>query len=464
MAIPDFNATKPHDQSKPTIKQPESPSLDVSSTYNTVSVNNDVTLRSALQTHISGSSWFTETYFNQILQSTDSPKPFDIKMPAHLQQYLAITRFELKVTQALQSTYDEQTGEYLVTGSANLYTGLIPHVGDCFIAKGADGIRLLFNVTAAKPLTYFGATAYEINYSVVGQVKPETDSVLKAKTQRTQIFVRDLFNAGQNPFLVDSEYDDYLNMNRMLAQLPKEYYREFYNTEYGTLLVPSQDYTTYDPFVVRFFKALVSQDTFFETTDIRVLNTDGDDELFTTVYDAGLEGNPDVIDRCISHITVVDTKAFSRNAFYNGIAYSGVARCLWPREKASRWQPKFRSHTSVSKYKHGKNTPLNRKIPLSELYGSNGSKALTTGQSQYVQWISDYEDDQPYVFGSAFYGNEEGQSLVELMYREACKGTFFNPPMILKACRDRIHWTDTTRFQIVPILMYILRVCIGNMR
>ncbi len=464
MAIPKINEPKPHDPSKPTIKQPESPSLDVSSSYNTVSVNNDLIARGALQVHIAGSSWLVELYLNQLLLPADDPKAFDIKLPAHLQQYLAIQRLELKVTQGLSATYDERAGEYVVTGSANVYAGLKPNVGDAFIAKGADGVRVLFNVVSAKPFSYFNATAYEITYSIKDQITPEIDSAIKAKIQKTQVFVRDLFTSGQNPMLVESEYDDYLNMRRFLETLPREYYREFYSTEFATLLVPSQEYDTYDPFVTSFFKRLVSQETFFETTEIRVLNVDGDDALFTTLYDAALEADPEIIDRCISHIQLTDCRTFTRNAMYNGIAYCGIRRCVWPREHASRWQPKFKVRTSVGKFQHGKNTPLNRKIPLSELYGSNGSKALVTGQSQYVQWISDYEEDQPYVFSSAFYGNTEGQSLVELMYREACKGTFFNPPMILKACRDRIHWTDTTRFYIVPILMYILRVCIGNMR
>src|SRR5690606_35908556 len=96
--------------------------------------------------------------------------PFDIQLPSVDQQYQRICNLELRVTGALESTYTDDVGEFSVRGEAYLYQGIIPNYGDVFIADVGDGRAGLFCVVSAKPMTYYQATVYQIQYSLMGYV------------------------------------------------------------------------------------------------------------------------------------------------------------------------------------------------------------------------------------------------------------------------------------------------------
>lgn len=435
--------------------------------FDTLSINNKVIDRNALHASIRGSSWLVE-YYSQFLAGDDEPTMYQLDMPGYRQSYLRIRQLELKVTQPLDShTYNTEAGEFEVTGTAIMYVNVIPNYGDVFIGEIADGRRALFVVNSAKPASYFLASAYEITYSIKDYLKSAHIADLDSKTVQSTTFVLDKFIKGGSGLIVDEFYAQYAELCDIREQIPEEFYREFYDREYKTFVIPSQPDLAYDPFLTRFIKRFMDQVRHPWVAEVHELNTgEGQRKPITTLFDAALEGDITILDRCVTQCGLVTSYSFPQVALLNTIRYSGIPLCVWPKPNPGKgFYHAIQKHEVMHDIHIGQNREMNRRLTADELFGPNESNFLIKGESDWLRWISAPEEkDQPYVFSKAFYENRRpGMSMLEIMFRKSVEGTFNTPRLVIKAFRDRVLWTDATRYYMLPILLYITNVCISNM-
>lgn len=460
--MPTFDEDKFSSKPKP-VQQKVNPN-PVPPPMKDIKVDSRLFPRSALLANIEGSQWYPKSYYSQLLASGNNPISFSVDLPAVSQQYNRIDEPEFRVQESLSGSYRNGENEYEVRGSAIVYTGLIPNVHDVFLADIGDGRLGRFEVVEVTPKSYLQAAVYEIAYKLIGYATPAEITNLEVKTVSSGRYVRDQYLAGRRGVLVEQEYTQYEEMRKLLATLPNEYYREFFSREYQTLLVPDQRDTVYDPFVVSFFKRMLDVSDHPWLSKVTELNVDvGFDTNITTLFDAAIEGDETIIDRCYKTIKPVTVNYFQGQALFANVSYSGISTAMFPigiRVSAGAWESTIQPSFDLF---IGPNVTLNRKVSMGEAFSSKTMDEIPGSDPTAVEWISPDIFKDTYVFSKAFYENHERQSGMEYMFRSAVNGKFADAEKIIKACKDRVLWTSTTRFYYVPILLYILRVALVNM-
>lgn len=450
---------------KPVVpKQPaQSNPRPIPTPYKDIKVDSRVLPKSALLAHIEGSQVFPDRYYSQILAEGNNPIPFSIDLPAVSQQYNRIDRLEFRIQDGLSNSFKDGENEFEVTGSSVIYAGIVPNVHDVFIMDIGDGKLGRFEVTMSKPLSYTQAAVHEISYKLVDYLTPAVQANLDLKTNETYTYARDQFMAGRRGILLEQEYSQYEEMRRLLATLPGEYYREFYSREYRTLVVPDQMEMVYDSFVVQFFKRMLDVNDHPWLSTVHELSVDlGYGGDIFTLFDAALNNDETILDRCYSNIQPVDTNYFRSQPLYANIAYSGINATMFPvgiKVFVGSWEDTIFAKGSL---RIGPNVALNRKVSMDEAYSRTRMDEIPGSNEPARPWISDDIFKESYIFSKAFYQNLDSQSALELMFRSAVRGQFKDAAKIIKACNDRVLWTSTTRFYYMPILFYILRTAIIN--
>lgn len=420
--------------------------------------------RGSLLANIEGSQWYPKCYYSQLLAAGNNPISFSIDLPAVSQQYIRIDEPEFRVQEALNGSYRNGENEYEVRGSSVLYFGLIPNPHDVFLADIGDGRLGRFEILEVTPKSYLQAAVYEVTYKLIGYATAEEMANLELKTQTSGRYVRDQYLAGRGSVLVEQDFVKYEEIRKLLSTLPNEYFREFFSKEYQTLLVPSQKTTVYDPFVTTFFKRMLDVNEHPWLPKITELNVElGYDLNLTTLFDAALEGDETIIDRCYKTIKPVNVNYFQTQALFANVSYSGIETAMYPvgiPVNYGAWQSIVQPSFELVL---GPNVTLNRKVSMAEAFSSKSMNEMPGSEPTGVEWISDNIFKDTYVFSKAFYENLDEQSGIEYMFRSAVCGQFADADKIIKACKDRVLWTSTTRFYYIPILLFILRVAKINM-
>ncbi|CAH0448073.1 virion structural protein [Vibrio phage vB_VpaM_sm033] len=205
-------------------------------------------------TEIQGNPWTVETFYSQYLGADDYPRRFDPSLSRTLQQYLATRNLVLKTTSELSFELDEDVITTL-SGTANVYPGIIVNQWDMFVARVKDGRRGLFTVNELpRPLTYLSYTAYEINYQLVEWIKDDTFEKLEAKVVKTLYFNPD------NPLCPTDNLVEITSRETIIQRIIKYvdlYYSYFFDRRNRTFTFDDEGTKTYDNAVVEFMNNMV---------------------------------------------------------------------------------------------------------------------------------------------------------------------------------------------------------------
>jgi len=284
--------------------------------------------------YIEGKPW-TVDYFQAVVAEDDEVSYQQTGVGAPFQQYRCIHQYRLMVTAALNSSVSqsEQAKSMTIEGSANLFPGLIPNVGDSFIGDIGDGRLGLFRVTASTRKMYLRESCYEISYVLVGFADKEDRFIedLKAKVIQDFWWHQSYMHFGSDPKLTNTQYKNVVDIDRLYYELLNQYLVEFFSNERQTFLVPGQDKETYDPFMTKFFLKLASSETHPYIGRIKTPTVD--QHLVTrypTVLDALLDRSLHSFKYNIHKARLVPTKYFRHEPLLSGVYYSGVEDLVFP--------------------------------------------------------------------------------------------------------------------------------------
>lgn len=396
-----------------------------------------------LLTHISGSRW-SVTYYSQVAGADNEPTAHAPSQHPVYQQYIRIFDMEIKVTDPLTTSQDPQSGNMLLTGSANTYPHFIPNVGDTFLADVGDGREGVFVLTEVERLTIMRETCYRIAYTMTG-FSSETGSLksdLDNKSVKTVYFRKDFLRFGQYPFLVEEEVATLEQLQDAYRNLISVYISEFFDYQSNTLLCPQTEQRTYDPFVVDALLAVLQVDDHPFVKRILRLNI-GNDPITDafTVWTCLLKMSKEYLPLANQKMWGVSNRTFHPWPVYGSVYHARITEVTYPR------------------------TYLPGQIKTVELGGRDIFESLPTppiydGEPSYI--FSTYSDDY-YVFSEAFYKEIEGdQSLLEIITLEALNGEAFDPQSLLLLCQDAQNWEPADRFYYVPVLIMLLKISIGR--
>ncbi len=403
----------------------------------------------SLLTHIDGSKWVVD-YYSQMGGIDEELAHQEINRPPVYQQYLRIKQLELRVTSPLDTSQDDEGKEFTLTGSANLFPGVIANVGDMFHASLPDGRGALFTVTSAKQMTILRDSTYQIDYTLVNYDNDVLLADLERKISKDTTFVREFYALNKSPMLVDTELSNYRKIMQWLKTLPTMYYDLFFSKDHSTFLVPGQSVPTYDPFISEFVRKVVSTDSHPEYKNVRILNYDKGDDPFKTVLDAIYDQNEDILDYAPLKMLLSPSYNFSTRARLNSIRYSGINYCVYPTSTPS---------SSARELQASPDRVYNRPFDIQRFFTSDldiGSGLPNQAQVNREPYKKVTCDDY-YIFSSAFYDTVHDQlSHLEAAALLHMQKKQVSIPVLLALSKSATYWTRLEQYYYVPLLMLFL--------
>lgn len=435
----------PQAVSKPTVTSPD---------YRHSIVDTQYTPMNGLLTHLPGMKLNTN-YYHQIIGRDEETSPFDPSQQGPYQQYRKINNFEILLQGSLSTDVDTETQTTRVTGNAILYPGLIPIDGDAFVMDTGDGRASQCTVLNSKRLSYFRDSAFEINFVISRTVTPEVERLLDARVVLTNYFHKDFLTHGQNPFLVEEDHNNYLELDKAEDNLSQYWTRQFWNPTFGTFTVPSQWGFCYDPFFVKFIIELLPVYDHNEYRNVRLLNCDDFNfDNLTSVWDMLLKRDTFLLNSLFKESSLISVKSLNNRPLLHGVYYSGIDNLVGP-AKIDRG---YGAHAHDYSNSYGWNISYSARARLNDYTAGLGFKEDVTKEDGPGTNLPILFNDNSYVFTKAFYEGitEEMSEFERILYKGLNKESI-NASEIMPYYRAIHKWSKLDQFYLIPVLILIIK-------
>lgn len=422
------------------------------STYKGVVYDDKNTPLTSLMAYVNGAPW-SVNYYAQVIGEHNDLREVDTSQSGLYQQYTKTIGMEIRVETPLTSSYDTDNGITTVTGTANVYPFLVPNVADYFVANAADNQLAIFRISQVERKTFNRDSVYSIAYDLVGLVlnQGEIFDNLEAKSVRTYHFSKDRLIEGLSPTLRTEEYTKVMNLKALYSDMVQYYFKSFYSQEYGTLIVPGQEFAYYDPFVVNFLSQITASGDTEELRKYKVIATDKEKyiaqpQLFSLMLYKDYAG----VKFCNQQMGLVSKNAFVRNSYAKGLAYSNIDYVVYPQipDLSLDWEL------------HARNRVLSNQ-QLTTVSAVNGVAFDTTktyaANNKTYKLIHEVILDNKYVLSSHFYDETSEASVLEILVKDYLKGNTLDLDMLYAVTDTYRQWGRLEQFYYGPLLMAVIK-------
>lgn len=396
-----------------------------------------------LLAHVSGSPWTLSGYYRQKLGLHNDLRELDTQESEVYQQYIKIHHMEIRVSSALSSSFNSETGITSVTGSAIVYPFTIPNRNDYFKAKTIDHQEAMFKVTSVERRTVNRDSYYQIEYELVTYLSqdPELFNDLDIKVVEEYYFNKDRLLENLNPLLT-SEQQHLLIENRVsYAELVKYYFRSFFNRGYAALLVPSHSEPTYDHFLTKYLLSVISTEEAPEVGHIRVLANDHNPYLEGyQFWDALYNRDINLLKVGNKQMSLVSTKQFSNNPWMSGVRFGLVKYIVFPKDPDS-------SHL-------GGKLP---KVVAESILGLSQAPNALGDEPDYSEQFPLVTSDEYYVLSEEFYNEAKELSLLEKLTLDYLHDRVLDVKQLNSLCSNVYSWGRLEQFYYLPIVFTLLK-------
>lgn len=411
----------------------------------------------SLLTNIEGHTWVVD-YYSQVLGKDDEPKDLNPSDDQPYQQYEHIKRYQMKLQGDLSTSFDNAQNRATVTGTAIIYPKLIPNKGDVVVGDMGDGRAGRFTVTQVTQKSFFGNTCYEIDLELASIMTKEMEDILQSKVVRVGHFVKDFMVYGQNPVLMDEDYDSLVALEEAKKTLLGEFLSKFYSHEKSTLLVPvgRPHYKVYDPYVVKLITSVFSSNDHPLVGRIKVMNVNdltltGNTDIWTAI----LQREQYLLGNCFRQYRVVSTKKFYGSFNQNPVSgfhtrpirYSGVDAVVTP-----VYIPDEINHPI-------KPFDLTFPFPIDELNLDENKKWEQFDEGVQLPIVSNGD----YVVSRHVYDlDDDLTNPLEQQLRNYFQAEYVDPRIILNYYKHRKSFTPLQTFYSYPLLLLLIIHCIRS--
>lgn len=440
--------------------QPHPPQI-TSPMYRGVTVDTRYIPTNSLLTHVEGSP-MTVNYYAQVLDRDSEIAGQNPTRNPVIQQYYLIKGLELRVTQELQWTQNEETKQWTATGAANVYPFLTPNQGDMFLMSLADGREGIMQVTDSKRMSVMKEAIHEISYEFVEFSDQAQYRIadLNTKSIEQYTYMKDFLQYGQNPVLLDADAANVEELRLAFDSITREYFQEFLSNEFKTLVIPGQAFSTYDHFLTKFMLKFCTTLDAPEIQYCRLLNTDGMDDMKTpTIWDMCLQRNLMIKRLLNERMRMTSTLYFPSDPMMEGVHHSGIQYIVFPENPRQSWD-------DVRKMR----APVTLAYTLTPVPGIVGrlddlivESNLTGLPYPDLPLIKDVTVDDYYVFSEAFYKQDApNMSKLEAAVWDMLNRKALNLSLLVFYTRTWQTWGALERFYYTPFVLMLIRAQIKS--
>lgn len=410
-------------------------------------VDNRYVPSETLLTHIEGSSW-TVNYYRQILSDDETVSGQQLGELPVQQQYQLFMDFELKVTGDLSPQIDEESQVTIYTGESVLYPGTIPNAGDMFLGDVGDGRVGVFEVLSTTRMSIYREACYTIQYKMQSYLDAIRQQDLDSKVVERLFFKRERVGFNDNPVLTSNENQQYMDLNRTKSLLIDRYFKEFFSSEFKTLLCPGND-SLYDVYLVKFITTIVGRSEAPKGFYPEILELSGDIRKgVNTLWDMLLANDFSLIHTVAVNMREVRATEFAVNPFYNAVALSGIAKVVYPALE----------FTHSEKYSNINESTLLERLGLTKL---DDEDITYSGVDIALHYTVNY--DSAYVLSNMFYESDlEKQSRLEWLVTKYISHEEIPLDYLTEIVDSVNSLTPYDRFYLVPIILVLITSAIKD--
>lgn len=424
----------------------------------------------SLMAYVEGASW-KANYYSQILGKDDEVSDLQLSQEAPYQQYRLIKHLELKVTSELSDTQDTSNRNWEVTGEATVYAGVIPNAGDVFIADIGDGREGVFTVLVTEKKSRLNDTVYTISYKMRAELDDVYRRDLESKVVVEQVFVKTNLQHNHAAVLVTSEYEQLAQIEAGYKQLVAHYFRDFFNIEHQTLLVPDQGEKLYDHFLAAGLLSTVDQTEHPLIYRIKLLNLDQDPAFKeVNLWTCLTQNNFDLLTMAFYQVGVASRLQFNEHPQFNGFYYSGIDNIVYPADKAqlkvtdmSGCSGNYKDPLLPDRIVGGNSRSNNLAKVLQQSRDLNGFIQKASSAVNELPLIHPVTIDDYYVLSEAFYFNITGKlSVLEKVTLDTLKGDVVDKADLLRLVVNAKTWPNVERFYYIPLLLILIKYAMAD--
>ena len=402
--------------------------------------------------YVSGYDLTLEAYYSQVITKDTQLSGQQYTLSPVLQQYRKIKNLKIRVDSPLEPNMDSATKIMTYQGSGTVFN-ITPNDGDMFIVRITPSTRGLFHISQTVKKSVLKETVYTINY----QIDNDSESYIaniddKVISEYIYLDKED----GSGAIVTNDVYQTYQDLKRQYKYALRNYINEVINTEFGTILLPNNNISIYDPFLLRFIRKAFGVS---EHPDLHKLYTYGFNDTvidYHSIYDAILKKDESIIN--IQTAGIVDLTLLDLN-YPNTIGPSldtaGIDFVIYPTTVIKRNNPvpgykiKYIEYAGpfVSDNKTEQSAPYNSILaPLNNLVLK--SPDLGTG----------------YVLSKAYYSkNTTNFTLMDSLVNDYFNDIKPDPLGLLNLLKSINTWSDQSFFYYTPIVLYITKLVIKGL-
>jgi hypothetical protein len=227
----------------------------------TASVYQNTNERFKVIPHIEGNTWTVE-YYGRLVGDMD-PATLDTDIEEEtITQFQLIKNMEIRVTQELQQFTDQQTQTSTLQGQANMYSIVIPIIGDVFLAPMGDGTWGKFTITSTERQSMYKVSAWAVTYTLAAYMTQEVIDNLNGKVVTTLVFDLKGINETGGALATLSEHERTVLKKKYIKDMVDIFYENYYLPTIRSFFYNGEDGYVYDPYVVDFWNYFINNPEF----------------------------------------------------------------------------------------------------------------------------------------------------------------------------------------------------------
>lgn len=421
----------------------------------TVIVDNSITPKQALITHVAGIALKVD-YYKLVVNKDNALYSQDIGQTSTQQQYIKYKDFELRQQGSLNEDQNDEDKVFVVRGTAIAHSGLIPNEGDMFVTDVGDGRAGVFNIVRSQRLSIMGETVFQIEYSLAYFVNDKQDSFndLEKKVIQTYFYIKKRLDYREDPFVTTEENAFINSLNTYYREMCGLYYHWFFSKEFAAYILPGQTSSIFDYFLYRALRSLFTDDYFGVLQKHQAINIEDDDliarklDLFSVL----LERSAAKFEICDQRVGVARTGTFSYEGATNSIRYTGIRQLIYPVSTENRIDIFY------NRLDHGVlEGPL---LPTPNTLNENiAARQVTEFEfgDKKVPLIKPVSIDDYYILSKDFYHRTHKVSVLEDLVLNYIDGKACNTHALKVLCDNYRYWPALERFYYIPLLMILIK-------
>jgi hypothetical protein len=414
----------------------------------------------SLSRYVEGSRWVV-SYYIQVITSDTEIREHDPLSPNSNQQYELVRNIPILVSSPLSPSDDSDTGISTVTGDGVVPINIIPNPGDYFEAEAGLNELGLFRVTNVERKTHNLNSVFSIDYDMVGYVTkiPDIYTSIVDKTIRTYEYLQERLDQSLNPIITTTAAAEYIALGTVLKDVISDYFRLFYNPDYGTLVIPGQDVDICDYYLIDFIFAIIDRE---EAPEVRHIKQPSKSESSILsqpqFWEMMLKGDYRMLDYINTKMRVIDKSNYISSTFLHGIYYFNVDYLLYPIDRDDTIRIKDRPLSDAAE----------SLISIKEVSPRKGTLAdslldTIVDMNTVRPYIKPVTVDEYYVLSADFYLEGTSQlSVLEILVKDYLKGLSVNQTYLTALCASFRKWGRLEQFYYGPILMVLIKYSLGG--